>query len=1015
VSGLQDINYRIPDEWSAPWFARFIRDVLANADVRNAISGTGITITGTPDVPATISSGIDVQQLISQPYILAVPSTPAGFLTHERVLIDDPDGVIIVTDGGPNSNLSLSIAAIPYNKLPLQPPTSLLGNAFEAIDNPSPIEGTVQYAIPHIADVGLGVLNILFSPIDHNYVSDFNEAAQDAVGGILVTTSSIILTYNDGTPSITADVDQSFSPTWTGTHTFTNPVLFANGSDTAPSITFASDTNTGIYRLGTDNFGFTTGGVLRWDIDTTDIVFTLPQRGPIGSDATPTYSFAAHTGTGMFWQDASGSSGSADELAFTVGGVHMGDWGSLGLDTGVPFRANTGSASAPSFTFWISGDSNTGMFRVSEDILGFSTNGVERLRISTVANIATLPWRGQGGTAGAPAFSFSGDTDTGIYSNSLDQFRFATGGVERFNISVTGLDCAVPIRVNDGSASTPAYAFYNDVGANTGLYRISEDTFGVTTGGTLRLTFSTTAFTGTLPWRGQDGTAAAPSFSFSGDTDTGMYVTSTANTLGFSTAGVVKFQIGASGQWGIGGATYGTSGQALLSGGASAAPTWGNPTLVAANFANPTASVGLTAVNGSAVTAMRSDASPALDQSITPTWTGIHDHRALVYLNPNAQTPPAAAIASDAVAIAMRNAAMSVEYLAIGTSLNLGTRCISAGGTYASPTAITSANIGYMGYLGAAGHDGTTWTTGSAGLFGIAPGGDWSNTSHPTQLTFETTAVGSTTRTIRARVSTDGQLLLSDGSVTQPSQSFINDPDTGIYRIGADNIGVSVGGVKVADFATGLVLFGLASDPVGDSAAPRRYKFGPSGNTGNNTTEFFALDGSPQNSYIRYNTSLTSSPTDIVSGNNVGQLNFRGYDTTTAAPQSGASIVATATENWSSTARGTKLEFGSIAATTTTSLVPLTLNGTQAQLLDGSVSVPSLSYVNDTDSGMFLAAANGVGVAAGGTEAARFDATATAGNTRFLIYDVDNATLERVTVGAADSGGTGYKVLRIPN
>lgn len=41
-------------------------------------------------------------------------------------------------------------------------------------------------------------------------------------------------------------------------------------------------------------------------------------------------------------------------------------------------------------------------------------------------------------------------------------------------------------------------------------------------------------------------------------------------------------------------------------------------------FANPTASVGLTAVNGSANTAMRSDAAPPIDQTIAPTWTGIH-------------------------------------------------------------------------------------------------------------------------------------------------------------------------------------------------------------------------------------------------------------------------------------------------------------------------------------------------------------------------------------------------------
>ncbi len=43
------------------------------------------------------------------------------------------------------------------------------------------------------------------------------------------------------------------------------------------------------------------------------------------------------------------------------------------------------------------------------------------------------------------------------------------------------------------------------------------------------------------------------------------------------------------------------------------------------------------------------------------------------------------------------------------------------------------------------------------------------------------------------------------------------------------------------------------------------------------------------------------------------------------------------------------------------------------------------------------------------------DDSTTAGDTRFLVYDVDNATLERVTVGAADSGGTNFKVLRIPN
>ena len=45
----------------------------------------------------------------------------------------------------------------------------------------------------------------------------------------------------------------------------------------------------------------------------------------------------------------------------------------------------------------------------------------------------------------------------------------------------------------------------------------------------------------------------------------------------------------------------------------------------------------------------------------------------------------------------------------------------------------------------------------------------------------------------------------------------------------------------------------------------------------------------------------------------------------------------------------------------------------------------------------------------------RVDNNVTATETRMLLWDVDNATLARVSVGAANSGGAGFKVLRIPN
>ena len=70
---------------------------------------------------------------------------------------------------------------------------------------------------------------------------------------------------------------------------------------------------------------------------------------------------------------------------------------------------------------------------------------------------------------------------------------------------------------------------------------------------------------------------------------------------------------------------------------------------------------------------------------------------------------------------------------------------------------------------------------------------------------------------------------------------------------------------------------------------------------------------------------------------------------------------------------------------------------------------------NFATTGIGSNASNEISLICQANEVARFDTNATAAETRFMIYDVDNATLERVSVGAADSGGSGFKVLRIPN
>jgi hypothetical protein len=52
-------------------------------------------------------------------------------------------------------------------------------------------------------------------------------------------------------------------------------VQFANGTAADPSITFESDTNTGIFREGSDDIGFTAGGTKRMSIDTNSVDFAV--------------------------------------------------------------------------------------------------------------------------------------------------------------------------------------------------------------------------------------------------------------------------------------------------------------------------------------------------------------------------------------------------------------------------------------------------------------------------------------------------------------------------------------------------------------------------------------------------------------------------------------------------------------------------------------------------------------------------------------------------------------------
>jgi hypothetical protein len=99
---------------------------------------------------------------------------------------------------------------------------------------------------------------------------------------------------------------------------------------------------------------------------------------------------------------------------------------------------NLPAGSSSSLPLRVTGDTDTGLF--------FATNAVNIHAGGTTAHEFTasgsspkVPVRATNGSDSAPSYSFSSDTNTGIYRQAADQIGFATDGTTRATINSVGL------------------------------------------------------------------------------------------------------------------------------------------------------------------------------------------------------------------------------------------------------------------------------------------------------------------------------------------------------------------------------------------------------------------------------------------------------------------------------------------------------------------------------------------------------------------------------------------------
>jgi hypothetical protein len=138
---------------------------------------------------------------------------------------------------------------------------------------------------------------------------------------------------------------------------------------------------------------------------------------PNGSSGTPSFRAIAAADVPTLNQNTTGTATNASNIAVT----------------------DTTTTNATHYITFTTGTSGNQILRTDSNTLTFnpSTN------IFTVPTVnSTTAVQGGNGSASAPAFSFSGDTNTGMYNIGADTLGFATGGGERIRIDSSG-NCGI--------------------------------------------------------------------------------------------------------------------------------------------------------------------------------------------------------------------------------------------------------------------------------------------------------------------------------------------------------------------------------------------------------------------------------------------------------------------------------------------------------------------------------------------------------------------------------------------
>jgi hypothetical protein len=256
-----------------------------------------------------------------------------------------------------------------------------------------------------------------------------------------------------------------------------------NGSNSAPTHTFYSDPDTGMYRSAANTIGFAAGGTEYVQIGSfgvaADTLTNKTSSGSITIDAANDLVINADGGN-MVFQDGSVNVG---ELAnYHDGSSHTSDFvvAALTSNKDILFRGLDDSTTITALKLDIS-DLGKALFHSG---LSITSNDMPNVAAASIYHDSSNRLRITGGTAG---YLFMDDTNgtTQMFLDSSGDLRVG-GGNSRAPFIQGG--------TNDGRVEgSPGYSFMDD--PNTGMFSSGDDTIAFSTGGTTALTINSSQAT----------------------------------------------------------------------------------------------------------------------------------------------------------------------------------------------------------------------------------------------------------------------------------------------------------------------------------------------------------------------------------------------------------------------------------------------------------------------------------------------------------------------------------------